>query len=121
MLDKCVTDVSFLAGMLIDKFSYHLPLYRRCQRLQEAGAQLSRSALTNWGSRAIALLQLIVEAQNKTILQSKVLPIIQTTFYSNGPGGLYRQFRGKVPGILQITGQTVHHFRVLPGKVVSGQ
>jgi len=30
VLDKSVADVSFLAGMLIDKFCYHLPLYRLC-------------------------------------------------------------------------------------------
>jgi len=37
VLDKCAADVSLLAGMLIDKFSYHLPLYRQHQRLQQAG------------------------------------------------------------------------------------
>ncbi|RLA16562.1 MAG: hypothetical protein DRQ56_10410, partial [Gammaproteobacteria bacterium] len=30
-------DVSLLAGMIIDKFRYHLPLYRQHQRIQAAG------------------------------------------------------------------------------------
>jgi len=29
VLDKSIADVSFLAGMLVDKFMYHLPLYRQ--------------------------------------------------------------------------------------------
>jgi len=78
VLDKCAADVSLLAGMLIDKFSYHLPLYRQHQRLQQAGIQLSRSTLTNWTSRAIALLAPIVAAQNRHILQSRVLAMDET-------------------------------------------
>ena len=48
VLDKSSVDVSFLAGMLIDKFCYHLPLYRQHQRLAQCGIQVSRSSLTNW-------------------------------------------------------------------------
>jgi transposase len=29
VLDGCCADVSFIAGMIIDKFSYHRPLYRQ--------------------------------------------------------------------------------------------
>ena len=43
VLEGSVVDVSFLAGMLIDKFCYHLPLYRQHQRLAQSGIQLSRS------------------------------------------------------------------------------
>jgi transposase len=39
-------DVSFLAGLLIDKFLYHLPLYRQHQRLAAAGITVSRQWLT---------------------------------------------------------------------------
>ena len=38
VLEKCVADVSLLAGMLIDKFQYHLPLYRQHQRLRRRGS-----------------------------------------------------------------------------------
>jgi transposase len=34
VFDQSLADVSFLAGMLVDKFTYHLPLYRQHQRLQ---------------------------------------------------------------------------------------
>jgi transposase len=65
VLDKCVADVSLLAGMLIDKFSYHLPLYRQHQRLAQNGIQLSRSSLSTWAGRAIDLLRPIVDAQHQ--------------------------------------------------------
>ena len=39
-------DVSFVAGLLVDKFRYHLPLYRQHQRLLDAGFTLSRPWLT---------------------------------------------------------------------------
>jgi len=78
VLDKSVADVSFLAGMLVDKFVYHLPLYRQHQRLQQSGIQLSRSTLTGLGSRAIDLLTPVFHAQFGNILQSRVLAMDET-------------------------------------------
>jgi len=63
VLEKSVADVSFLAGMLVDKFLYHLPLYRQHQRLAQSGITLSRSTLTYMASRTIDLLAPIVDAQ----------------------------------------------------------
>ena len=78
VLEKSSTDVSLLAGMLIDKFCYHLPLYRQHQRLAQAGIQLSRTSLTHWTSRAIDLLKPIVDVQCQHLLQSKVLAMDET-------------------------------------------
>ena len=73
VLDRTIVDVSFLAGMLVDKFAYHLPLYRQHQRLKEAGITVARSSLSTWCMRAAALLEPIVEAQHRSILSSDVL------------------------------------------------
>ena len=73
-----VADVSLLAGLLVDKFCYHLPLYRQHQRLKDAGITLSRSTLTNYVQRGIELLQPIYDAQWRHILQSKVLAMDET-------------------------------------------
>ena len=92
ILDRCAADVSLLAGLLIDKFSYHLPLYRQHQRLQQAGIRLSRSTLTHWSSRTIALLAPIVEAQQRSILQSRVLAMDETPIKAGKQGkGKMRQ------------------------------
>lgn len=62
VLDKSIAEVSFLAGMLVDKFVYHLPLYRQHQRLRQCGIELSRSTLINLAQRAIDLLSPVYDA-----------------------------------------------------------
>lgn len=78
VLEKSVADVSLLAGMMIDKFLYHLPLYRQHQRLSQCGIQVSRTSLSTWVSRAIDLLNPIVDAQSQHVLQSRVLAMDET-------------------------------------------
>ena len=78
VLDKSIADVSFLAGMLVDKFLYHLPLYRQHQRLRQCGIEVARPTLTNLSSRAIDLLEPIFDAQFEHILQSRVLAMDET-------------------------------------------
>lgn len=73
VLEGCYADVSLLAGMMVDKAIYHLPLYRQHQRLQDGGIYLSRATLINWMSNGIDLLTPIYEAQRQHILHSKVL------------------------------------------------
>jgi transposase len=90
VLEKCVADVSLLAGMLADKFLYHLPLYRQHQRLQAAGFQLSRGSLTHWAARAIDLLAPIYRAQCEHIRHSRVLAMDETPIKAG------RQEKGKL-------------------------
>ncbi|MHB8391663.1 MAG: IS66 family transposase [Acidobacteriaceae bacterium] len=78
VLEKCVADVSLLAGIVTDKFLYHLPLYRQHQRINAAGIQVSRGSLTNWSSRAIDLLEPIYAAQFSHVLLSRVLAMDET-------------------------------------------
>jgi transposase len=78
VLDKSIADVSFLAGMLVDKFRYHLPLYRQHQRLAQCGIQLSRTTLTHLTGRAIDLLKPIADTQLGNILLSRVLAMDET-------------------------------------------
>ncbi|MGI9285276.1 MAG: IS66 family transposase [Pseudomonadales bacterium] len=91
VLDNSVADVSFLAGMLVDKFLYHLPLYRQHQRLLNGGIQLSRTTLTNLTKRSIELLRPIVDAQLGSVLQSRVLSMDETPIKA----GLSKNKKGK--------------------------
>lgn len=86
VLDKSIADVSLLVGLLLDKFQYHLPLYRQHQRLTQAGITLSRATLTNLGKRSIELLRPIVAAQLKNVLQSKVLAMDETPIKAGKAG-----------------------------------
>lgn len=78
VLGKSVADVSLLACMILDKFAYHLPLYRQHQRMAAAGVHLARSTLTGWIHRAGDLLEPIVDAQFASALDSRVLAMDET-------------------------------------------
>lgn len=65
-------DVSFVAGMVIDKFDYHLPLYRQHRRLEDAGVRVSRPWLTQLMQATVALLEPIYDAQLDSIRESRV-------------------------------------------------
>ena len=71
-------DVSFLAGLLRDKFDYHQPLYRQHRRLQDSGIDVSRPWLTQLGQRSIGLLEPIYEAQFDSIRASRVKTMDET-------------------------------------------
>jgi len=78
VLERSLADVSVLAGLLIDKFRFHMPLYRQHQRMEAAGVHLARSTLTNWVHDTIDLLRPIYDAQLASILTSRVLAMDET-------------------------------------------
>jgi len=81
-------DVSFVAGVLLDKFQWHLPLYRQHQRLLEAGFTLSRQWLTGLVGQSAALLQPIYDAQLESIRRCRVKAVDETPIKAGraGPG-----------------------------------
>lgn len=78
VLEGSIADVSLIVGLLVQKFLYHMPLYRQHQQLTHNGITVARSSLTNWTKRGIELLRPIVEAQLLSVLQSKVLAMDET-------------------------------------------
>ena len=79
-------DVSFAAGLLIDKFLWHLPLYRQHQRIEAAGIQVSRPWLTQISQQAIALLEPIYAAQWASIRTSRVKAMDETPIKAGKSG-----------------------------------
>ena len=71
-------DVSFVAALLIDKFLWHLPLYRQHRMLAAAGIAVNRGSLSQWANRAIALLKPIHDAQWRSVLQGAVIQMDET-------------------------------------------
>jgi transposase len=90
VLGKSVADVSLLACLAIDKFLFHLPLYRQHQRMAAAGVRLARSTLTGLVHRTGDLLQPIVEAQWASVLASDVIAMDETPIKAG------RKVRGKM-------------------------
>ena len=83
-------DVSFVVGLLVDKFAYHLPLYRQHQRLLDSGVQVSRPWLTQLSQQSIALLEPIYNAQFDSIRADRVKAMDETPIKAG------RKERGKM-------------------------
>ena len=100
VLERTSADVSLLAGMLVDKFCWHLPLHRQHQRMGDAGIAVSRSSLTNWTGQAIDLLKPIMEAQSAHVLTSRVLAMDETPVKAGrtGPGKMRQGYFWPVYG-----------------------
>ena len=88
VIDGSRADVSFVAGMMLDKFAFHLPLYRQHQRLQDAGINVSRPWLTQVMQAAASLLTPIHDAQLESIRASRVKAMDETPIKAGraGPG-----------------------------------
>jgi transposase len=93
-------DVSFIAGLLIDKIGYHLPLYRQHQRLIDAGINVSRPWLTQLAQQGAGLLEPIYEAQFASIRGSRVKAIDETPIKAGraGPGKMKATYYWPVYG-----------------------
>jgi transposase len=86
VLEGSRADVSFAAGLVIDKFLYHLPLYRQHQRLGDCGITVSRPWLTQVGQRTIGLLEPIYDAQFASIQLSRVKAMDETPIKAGRAG-----------------------------------
>lgn len=86
VLGKSFADVSLLAGLVLDKFRYHLPLYRQHQRMQAAGIRLARSTLTGLVLRTADLLKPIYEAQLLSVRTSAVVSMDETPIKAGRTG-----------------------------------
>jgi transposase len=86
VLEGSRADVSFIAGLLVDKFAYHLPLYRQHQRLTDAGITVTRPWLTQLAQHGIGLLEPIYNAQFASIQSSRVKAMDETPIKAGRAG-----------------------------------
>ena len=95
-------DVSFLATMLIDKFLWHLPLYRQHRMLEASGITVNRGTLSLWANRAIALLEPVHDAQWRSVLESTIIQMDETPIRAGRqpgtPGSMKRGFLWPILG-----------------------
>ena len=86
-------DVSFIAGMLIDKFQWHQPLYRQHQMLAAGGITVNRGSLSQWANRAVALLKPVHDAQWRSVLESAVIQMDETPIWAGRHPGKLRSMK----------------------------
>ena len=78
VFEKTFSDVTLLAGILIDKFLYHLPLFRLHQRIVFNGIKISRGSLTNYCLSSIGLLEPIYNALVEMVVTGRVKAMDET-------------------------------------------
>lgn len=85
---------------LVDKFAWHLPLYRQHQRLAAMGITVSRQWLTQLVQASIALLVMIYNAQLDSIRRSRVKAMDETPIKAGrtGHGGMKQAYFWPVYG-----------------------
>ena len=92
VVERSFSDVSFYAGMLVDKFRYHIPLNRQYERLRLCGITVSRATLVTQCIRAIELLARIYHAQVRSVLVSGVIAMDDTWMHVGvaSPGKMHK-------------------------------
>ena len=78
VIERSYADVSLLSGMIVDKFQYHLPLYRQHQRMTNSGVNVSRPNLTKLVHRSLELLEPVYLSILSGICSSEIIAMDET-------------------------------------------
>lgn len=77
-IEKCMAGPGLLAQLLVDKFLYHLPIYRQQQRFEHAGITLPYATLLAWIALGCHLLEVLYEALKQELLASNYIHADET-------------------------------------------
>lgn len=75
---KCRADISVLVQLLLDKYQYHLPIYRQLSRFAQAGVRLRESTVYDWSNKTIRLLQPIYQLMLREAIKGGILHCDET-------------------------------------------
>ena len=75
---KCKADISVLVQLLMDKYQYHLPIYRQLSKFAQAGVRLKESTVYDWSNKTIRLLQPIYELMLREAIKGGILHCDET-------------------------------------------
>lgn len=79
-IDKCKVDISVLVLLTIEKFLYHLPVWRQQQRLRQYGIDLPYSTLCYFVNRTCEVLEPLWHLLLKEIVQSRLMSCDETRY-----------------------------------------
>jgi transposase len=79
-IDKCKVDISVLVLLTIEKFLYHLPVWRQQQRLRQYGINLPYSTLCYFVNRTCEVLEPLWHLLLKEIVQSRLMNCDETRY-----------------------------------------
>ena len=79
-IPKCKADISLLVTLVIDKYLYHLPIYRQQQRFKQYGIDLKYNTLSNWLNRIPDVLEPLYEVLLRELIISRYIMMDETTY-----------------------------------------
>ena len=78
-IEKGLPGPGLLAQVIVSKYSDHLPIYRQEGIFRRHGVELSRQTMCDWMAVSAELLEPIVKAMHREILNSRVIQTHDTT------------------------------------------
>lgn len=102
VLEGTYADVSLLAGLMVDKAVFHLPLHRQHLRMLQSGVTLSRATLINYVSQGIDLLTPIAKAVLGNIMSGGNISMDETPMKA-GRQSSTRRHHGKSHNTMKQT------------------
>ena len=78
-INKCIADASLLAETLLNKYEYHLPLYRQVQQYRHLGFEVNESTIAGWIKPTAELLQPLYDTLVTEIFKSNYIQCDETT------------------------------------------
>lgn len=78
-INKCIADASLLAETILNKYEYHLPLYRQVQQYKHLGFEVNESTVDGWVKPTAELLRPLYDTLVKEIFKSSYVQCDETT------------------------------------------
>ena len=66
-------DAGFIAGLVVDKLAYHLPLYRQEAIFQRLGVDIPRATFANWMIQCGQLIQPLINLLHDDLLTRDII------------------------------------------------
>lgn len=85
-IEKGLPGPGLLAHVVVSKYGDHLPLYRQEDIFERHGVELSRQTMCGWVLASAHLLEPVVEAMKRGVLESKVIHTDDTPVTACTPG-----------------------------------
>ncbi len=79
-IPRCKADISILVRLIIDKFIYHLPVWRQRQRFKQYGIELKYNTLCNWINRTADVLEPLYTLLLRELKISGYIMMDETTY-----------------------------------------
>lgn len=108
VIERSFADVSFLAGMAVEKTVYHVPIHRQHEKLKASGIQVSRSTLTGLYHKTAELLEPIYFALLSSLLCSSVIFVDQTNTKAQRAKG--KMVPASYWGLMNLAGEVAFVF-----------